>query len=35
VLGSALVIISNVSYGILAARGEPSLIGLAERDQPG
>jgi PAT family beta-lactamase induction signal transducer AmpG len=28
VLGSALVI-SNVSYGILAARGEPSLIGLA------
>jgi PAT family beta-lactamase induction signal transducer AmpG len=29
VLGSALVIISNVSYGILAARGEPSLIGLA------
>ncbi|HXL97962.1 MAG TPA: MFS transporter [Steroidobacteraceae bacterium] len=29
VLGSALVIISNLSYGILAARGQPSLAGLA------
>jgi PAT family beta-lactamase induction signal transducer AmpG len=29
VLGSALVIISNLSYGVLAAHGEPSLIGLA------
>jgi len=29
VLGSVLVIISNVSYSILAARGEPSLTGLA------
>ena len=28
-LGSALVIISNLSYAILAAHGEPSLIGLA------
>jgi MFS transporter, PAT family, beta-lactamase induction signal transducer AmpG len=28
-LGSALVIISNVSYSILAARGQPSLAGLA------
>ncbi|HEX2791926.1 MAG TPA: MFS transporter [Steroidobacteraceae bacterium] len=29
VLGSALVIISNLSFGILAARGQPSLAGLA------
>ena len=28
-LGSLLVIVSNVSFGILAARGEPSLMGLA------
>jgi PAT family beta-lactamase induction signal transducer AmpG len=28
-LGSVLVIVSNVSFGILAARGEPSLMGLA------
>jgi PAT family beta-lactamase induction signal transducer AmpG len=28
-LGSALVIISNVSYSVLASHGEPSLIGLA------
>jgi PAT family beta-lactamase induction signal transducer AmpG len=29
VLGSALVIISNVSYAVLAAHGEPSVAGLA------
>jgi PAT family beta-lactamase induction signal transducer AmpG len=29
VLGSVLVIISNICYAILAARGEPSLAGLA------
>jgi PAT family beta-lactamase induction signal transducer AmpG len=29
VLGSALVIISNLSYAILAAHGEPSVRGLA------
>lgn len=29
VLGSVLIIISNISFGILAARGEPSLLGLA------
>jgi MFS transporter, PAT family, beta-lactamase induction signal transducer AmpG len=29
VLGSALVIVSNLSYAILAARGVPSLVGLA------
>lgn len=29
VLGSALIIISNVSYSILAAHGEPSVPGLA------
>jgi len=28
-LGSALVIISNVSFSILAAHGEPSVAGLA------
>jgi len=29
VLGSLLVVISNVSYGVLAAHGEPNLLGLA------
>jgi PAT family beta-lactamase induction signal transducer AmpG len=29
VLGSVLIMISNISFGILAARGEPSLMGLA------
>ena len=29
VLGSILIMISNISFGILAARGEPSLAGLA------
>ena len=29
VLGSALVIISNVAFSYLAARGQPSLVGLA------
>ncbi len=29
VLGSALIMISNVSYSILASHGEPSLAGLA------
>jgi PAT family beta-lactamase induction signal transducer AmpG len=28
-LGSALVVISNVAFSVLAARGQPSLVGLA------